>query len=391
MPLFDQPKAEAVLKSLLDTTKQHEKELSVLRKLYNFAPSPLDDSNSEGGLLLGKLRSLETRLDQLASRMDDMERAVQIPGGNTTCTVGEGLAANRKTLARALNMITTKAETDEVTKQISSHKSQVDETIVALTEKVAGVTALEKTNDAVSALSERMDTLAEALNTKANHSTIKVLEADASLIRHHAAFVSKTNDALEKTEGDFEQFQGSMAKQGEMMESLKSNVSSIQEDVARRAVADDLSSLLQKVDRMSTEVNETTKKTDFDSLKALFDEKTQSLAKAEGDIQSLLSSHSTMSSQVSNQMAEHRAAVGRLVSGCVSREALSNSLSTLQAEWQQKTWTLERSLSELSVDYATTKKKSDLAAEFVSWYGSRGDTYEHNLQAVDEHLKKLAR
>lgn len=394
MQLFDQPKAEAVLKSLLETSKKHEKELSLLRKLYNFSPSP--EEESEGGILLAKLRSIETRLDDLTSKVDKIDSAIQIPGGNAICTVGEGVAANRKTLARTLSLVAEKANTRDMQEQAASHRRQVDETTQELKTSLANVSSVEKINAAMSALSKRIDVIASELKTKADDAEIKLLQCDAALIKNHSAFIKTTNEALQKAEGDLVDHNGAISKHTKDVEALTNKLSALQDDIARRAVAEDLASLLQRVEDMSSSILETTNKSDFAALKVLCDEKHKCIAKVETDLESLLAAQTATSAQISNKIAEHRQAVGRLVSGCVSREALSSALSSMQAELQRKAGaqTVEnvgRKMAELSADYATTKKKCELASDFVTWYTNRGDSYEHNLQAVDNHLKKLAR
>ena len=127
MKLFEQPKAEAVLQSLQEASKKHEKELCLLRKLLDFSPSQEDYDSTAGaeGIIIKKLRSIESNIQALESRVAKIENSIEIPGNKTAngdvhVTVGQGVERNRKTLARALNLISRKADADEAEKSRAS-------------------------------------------------------------------------------------------------------------------------------------------------------------------------------------------------------------------------------------------------------------------------------
>jgi arginine deiminase len=102
---------------------------------------------------------------------------------------------------------------------------------------------------------------------------------------------------------------------------------------------------------------------DFDSLQTTFQDKDIIIARLERDLQSVISSQHAASAQLSSQLREQREAVGQVVSGCASREALVATHAQVQRT--------EQSLAELATEHLVTKKQAALAAQFIAWYGNK--------------------
>ena len=364
MKLFEQPKAEAVLQSLQEASKKHERELCLLRKLIDFSPSQEDYDSTAGaeGIIIQKLKSLESTIKSLDSRVTQIQDAVQIPGNTTTngdVTVGQGVANNRKALARALNLISGKADADEAEKSKASlNKAILD----ANGEVKLAVASLEKTNEAISSLSQRMDVLSSEIHTKANHSDVKLIEKDAYLIAQHLQFQRATKEATEQAKRDLKVHNESISKNSEEITALATRLSTLQMDLNNRASMESLNTVQQKVTAISSALSEKVEQNVFDSLRSNFEDRHTTIEKLEQHLQSLISSQEVASAHLNSQLREQRDAVGQLVSGCASREALATIVGQMQRT--------EQSLSELTAEHLVTKKQAALAAQFIAWYGN---------------------
>ena len=366
MKLFEQPKAEAVRQSLQEASKKHEKELCLLRKLLDFSPSQEDYDSTAGaeGIIMKKLRSIEVSMQALESRVAKIENSIEIPGNKTAngdvhVTVGQGVERNRKTLARALNLISRKADADEAEKSRASLNQAVLDANEELKHTIA---ALEKSNESITSLSQRIDVLSSEMHTKANHSDIKMIQTDASLISQHLEFQRATKEANEQSKCDLKIHDESISRNSEEISALAKRLTTLQMDLDSRASSESIDTVQQKVSEMSSTLSYKVEQGVFDSLRSNFEDRHATIAKLEQDLQSLISSQEAASAHLKSQLREQRDAVGQLVSGCVSREALATILGQMQRT--------EHSLSELTAEHLITKKQATLAAQFIAWYGN---------------------
>ena len=166
-------RAEAVLQQLLDASQRHELELKSLRSLYDFS-NQSRKSNSPQSILLAKLHDVETKLETLSDEVKQVERALKIPGGTNGLTVGDGVAANRKTLARTLNIMAHKSDAEDVKLQAEAQNAAIESMKSSL---LADKTCLERINNAVSGLEQRIEAVASEAAEKVDKASIKCIQA----------------------------------------------------------------------------------------------------------------------------------------------------------------------------------------------------------------------
>ena len=274
-------------------------------------------------------------------------------------TVGQGVANNRKALARALNLVSGKADADEAEKSRASlNKAILD----ANEELKLTVASLDLSNEAISSLSQRMDVLSSEIHTKANHSDVKLIQKDASLIAQHLQFQRATKESIDATNGDLKVHNESISRNSEEITALATRLSTLQMHLDNRASMESLNTKQQKVTDISSALSEKVEQNVFDSLRSNFEDRHTTIEKLEQDLQSLISSQKVASAHLNSQLREQRDAVGQLVSGCASRETLATILGQVQRA--------EQSLSELTAEHLVTKKQAALAAQFIAWYGN---------------------
>lgn len=373
--LFEQPKAEAVLQRLQEASSRHDKELALFKKIHDFSPSEDDCSSGAegaGGMIMRKLQSIESTLKSLDSRVALIEEAIQIPTNSATSdgargvTIGQGVANNRRTLARAFTLLSAKASVDEVEKS----RASLNQAIVEASEELKlTVGSIGKSNEAItslsqliSTLSQRIDVLSAEMKTKANDSDIKMIEKDASLISQHSQFQRTTNEAIGTTQSDLKVHDEAISKHSEEISTLATGLSSLQTELDLRASMVSLNALQQEVGEISSELPEKVQRSDFDSLLSNFQANDATTARLVQDLQSVVSSQRAASTHFSSQLREHRDAVGQVVSGCASRDALA----TMQVQLER----VEQLLSELSVEHQIAKKQAALASQFIAWYSN---------------------
>lgn len=370
MKLFEQPKAEAVLQSLQEASKKHERELCLLRKLIDFSPSQEDYDSTAGaeGIIITKLQSIESSIKALDCRLTQIEKAIQIPGNTTAngeVTVGQGVANNRKTLARALNLISGKADADEAEKS----KASLNQAILDVKEELKlTIASLEKSNEATTSLSQRIDALTTEIHTKANTADIKIIQKDASLISQHLKFQRATKESIDAANGDLKIHNESISRNSEEISALATRLSTLHMELDSRASMESLNTVKQKVSDISSVLSDKVERSVFDSLRSNFEDRHTTIDKFEQDLKSLMSSQQAASAYLTSQLREQRDAVGQLVSGCASRD----TLATIHGQIQRT----EQSLSELTAEHLVTKKQAGLAAQFIAWYGNNNSKKE---------------
>ena len=356
--LFEQPKAEAALQSLSEASQKHEKDIVLLKKLHAFSPTDNNDDDA-GGMILRKLKSIEATLSSLESRVTSIERAIEIPGSSTgtadNVTIGQGVASNRKTLARALNLISSKADAEDVEKCRTSQNQAIAEFNDDLKKTVGSI---ENSNATIHSLSQRIDVLGAAIKTKVDDSAIQLIQTDASLISQHSKFQRTTTESIGAAKNNIIVHDESIAKHSEEISALTTRLSDLQSELDHRASRECLDSVLQKASVMSEKAQR-----DFDSLQTTFQDKDIIIARLEQDLQSVISSQHAASAQLSSQLREQREAVGHVVSRFASREALTATHAQVQRA--------DQSLAELTTEHLVTKKQAALAAQFIAWYGNK--------------------
>ena len=274
-------------------------------------------------------------------------------------TIGQGVAHHRKALARALNLISGKADADEAEKS----RASLNQAILDANEELKlTVASLAASNETINSLSQRIDVLSSEMHTKANHSDIKMIQRDASLISQHLNFQRATKEANEQSKCDLKIHDESISRNSEEISALAKRLTTLQMDLDSRATTESLNTVQQKVSEMSSTLSYKVEQGMFDSLRSNFEDRHATIEKLERDLQTLISSQEAASAHLNSQLREQRVAVGQLVSGCVSREALATILGQVQRT--------EHSLSELTAEHLVTKKQAALAAQFIAWYSN---------------------
>jgi len=87
--------------------------------------------------------------------------------------------------------------------------------------------------------------------------------------------------------------------------------------------------------------------------------------------------------------------LGRVGGNMATTRMLADAVARIKAELDAKGWSkdvenLKRMVRGVKEEGERTRRKANLAGNFVEWYGRKGEVLEGNLNAVDRHLEKLA-
>jgi hypothetical protein len=81
---------------------------------------------------------------------------------------------------------------------------------------------------------------------------------------------------------------------------------------------------------------------------------------------------------------------------CVKRVHYEEAIATLGTEIEQKAYNstvhaLETRQQATERELSQTVNGLSIVSRFVQWFTERGDSYEHNLQIIDGHLRNLVK
>mmetsp|Transcript_21505 Transcript_21505/g.28285 ORF Transcript_21505/g.28285 Transcript_21505/m.28285 type:complete len:439 (-) Transcript_21505:277-1593(-) len=389
--LFSHQRAEVVLQQLLDANAHNQREISDLKKRYS--PSSYDRRED----IMKRLSIVEENVEDLLERVDKLEKGVAIPGVSSM-TVGEGVSANRRTLARALHLISTKADFDELKATSNSCAQKLDQTFEKLKDEAADISCIEKTNDAIMALTNRVDALSNDLRNKVDNSLFKTISSEANLIRKRSNSIQKAEETFEVLQSTTENHAKVLLDHEKKTKGLSDIVAVLQTQMDKRPTLDGLKKIALEVQKLADGVNKKADKECVEILITRVGDSSGQMNKLKKSNKSLLAGYEQLSIDTTQKMkgVYSKNQVNELVGKFVGKEEISKMFQRWKAEFNARSWNeileeMQDAIGSLSKEQAIIKKKAELAAQFVGWYGRKGEAYEHNMKAVDVQLSKLAR
>ena len=246
-----------------------------------------------------------------------------------------------------------------------------------------------------------MDLLAQTISQKVDHSCIQTLKSDVDSIRNHAQFVKDTQESIKHLQTQVHQNSSSIQNQQTILSNLVASQDVIRQKVPTFALQTDLNDFQQTLTEFvsCTQTTMTKQHQNQNDLQMLQEKmqahKTQ--AKHSRDIlQKLQLAHEKLATYTANRFGKvySKEVMDTKINKCITLDKFhrtfdeyTNQCEERSVHWDSSLTDLYHKLQDLERRYDETRKRSILAAEFIDWYGRKGDAYEHNMNAVDGHLR----
>jgi uncharacterized protein YoxC len=240
---------------------------------------------------------MEDQISSCKRKSETLDEALRIPG-TPNMTVGEGVAANRRALAKTLNLVANKAESDELGKRMAQLQSDFDQKF----EKVNGSTMLiEKLNQSIQALGSRTDVLSLDVQNKVDKSLFSSLSSEAELVRNYSIFVKDTEKSIHDIHSTVDQLKLDVFDEMDSVKNLMKRTTELESGISElpsrkdlQVLKEDLSSSLKLVENSSGERN-----LKLEQRHSLAEEKITTLEK---ESQTLFAAHETLAKHMSKRL-----------------------------------------------------------------------------------------
>lgn len=385
--LFTHSKAEALLQRICHSVERHEIELTTLR-------CEIDSSDAQSRKDIENIQTvisgMKSQLDELNHRFELIEESTRIPGSSSSkmSSVGETVVANRRTLARTLNLVSQKADEDQVKESFESHSKQIQEVIEQCKSDLVSNDAMEKSNEAISALVSRVDVIANDVCNKVDKCLLKTLSSDATSIRNYANFMRATQSTTTKFESELEDLGGKILNFQSKIQSFEDEVQRINIHLNNDVVTNDKfeevnSTTVQSlVKELQTKVSMST----ISEMQCHSNQQSKEELKiVEDDVKTLFSAHETLAKYLTKRLDD----LNKKIMTMITKEGLSSEYSyatmkeledglqkvasIIESKANQQTLLeLQHYVQQLESDLSVTKRKADLAAQFVGLCGKEG-------------------
>ena len=399
--LFTHSKAEAVLQRMQKSIERHEMEITSLRCDVDTYQTQLQN---ELYTMNESLSSIQLQVENLSQRIQQIEHSIEIPGSPLTAnvTVGEVIIANRRTIAKALNILTSKATVEDVKQSIQTEIQPMKDQLESWKKDLASNDAIQKSNETVSALIERVDILANDMCHKVDKTLFKSIASDATCIKNYAEFIRTTESITTKIENELE------SSIRPMIQSHDEKITSLedQEKITVRTVQNQSQTLMNQYETLNKSLQSLMKdvehKATITTLKDIEENQNQSdthLSSLEEDIKTLYTAHETLAkymtkrldvvhiqltkNEENNTKKKKEEEATRKNDKHTDRtkyyvqlkeyEEHSQKLKTIleTKACKDSLTSIQRTIEHLENELSLTKRKADLSAQFVSWYGKQ--------------------
>ena len=405
--IFTHTKAEAILQHLLNVVSSHENELSCHREMLGTPNIPNNCNGIKEEPIIQKLCNIEQSIENLNQRLDDIESKIAMPGGtSTSMAIGEVVASNIKSIARTMQLLSTKAESDYVRTLIQQHNQEIQDFSTEISnEFLTDKHSFAKMKELVHGLSDRVEVMNQDLSNKLDKTFYtSVVESDISTIREHADFVNHVKDVIPKLEAMIaKEVQEKIQAHDTSISSLSNNVEVIQENLKENylnpyAVEEEIRILTENVEELQERIDEEIIKQseindDRRKIHSLLHETVNPLKEGYHSLQEEINQITTLSSkpfsasllQKIYEIGYSKKETQNLLSKCVQKIQFHEVLKELRQEIDSKSSELSADelshqldntmevLTEFQDDYEVTKRRALLAIQFVDWYSRKED------------------
>ena len=384
--LFSHSKAEALLQRICNKVEKHEIEITTLRCDID---SSHDQIRSEMNSIQEKISNMNSKIDELHERVESIEQSIRIPGSSPSSKllVGEAVLANRRTLARTLNLVSQKADSDAVKESIESQSNALKESMEEWKRDLASNDAVQKSNDAMSALVTRVDTMADDMCNKVDKSLFKTISSDATCIKNYASFFRSTEETTKKLEADIQDIGSTLVTYDNKLQIFEDQVQTIETGLSKCPTIDEFVEVTTNIQSLNEQL---LVKADESIMVQLKQETIQSgtqLSLVECDVKTLFAAHETLAKYMTKRLDKmyNNTSIDDKLSKYVKSDELEANLQHVTTIIDTKACKeslsqLQQSIHDLESDLSITKRKADLSAQFVGWYGKEGN---------DKHIQQL--
>ena len=415
--LFTQSKTEALLQRIIHAIEKNDRELSSLR-------CEMETSRIQMNGLKDLLTGIQYHQDVSVQRLDQVEQAIQVVqiggrigggGGTTTSaggdtsstrsinntndnhhrhqhrhqnqngsaaihvpvqvsmTVGQSVLANRKTLVRTLNLLSQKADTEEIKEMTKAQDHKLQTTISQLHHQFISNDVFAKVNEAINALNSRVEVLGDDVRNKIDKSLYKAFTSEAASLHNYAEFVKTTAATLKGVEEAFGGVNRDLEKCNGRMDSLSDQTENLVLEVTNnRPSKYDLEQVMKGVQSCSQSIQKKIE-TDEGLMHDLCRENKmvgEQIGVCQEDTKTLFASHETLAKYLTKRIdgIYTKKQVDKLVKKYVETDELETEKQGIEGKINQETNELRQALESFQLQMKVTKKKADLAAQFIALY-----------------------
>ncbi len=386
--VFTHSKAETILQRIQKSVERHEIEITSLRCDVDSSQAQLQNDIHT---MNESLSTIKSQMDNLLQRIENIEQSIQIPGSppSSNVTLGQVIIANRRTIAKTLNLVSQKVTNHEAKKLIRSEIEPMKVSLDSWKKDVASNDAIQKSNETISALINRVDLLANDMCNKVDRTLFKSISSDATCIKNYADFIRTTESTTKKIEKELEStIRPTLQLQNEKIQSLDDQGKRVEATVKKSCCTiDDYEKLNLSI---QTILQDLECKANAISLTEIEHNQHQSmnhLTSMDDDIKTLYSAHETLAKYMTKRLDTLQDNQKDLVamnnneckdSNYVQRDDFNKIFKQLQSMLETKACkeiliSLQQSIKDMESELSVTKRKADLSAQFVSWYGKKQD------------------
>jgi hypothetical protein len=334
--LFSHLQAEALLQRIINAVEKHEVECK------NFERNNVQ-VNETLQQLTRKMTHLQELMNSTNQRLDAVGNAIHVKDNDLT--VGECVAANRRTLVRTLNLVSAKVDAAELKEAAEAQNEHLESTLQDFRRDVASNDAMHKTNDAITSLVNRIEVMSDDVRNKVDKTLFKALSSEAAALQNYALFVKKTESTLKLLEETLESHDNVHKVLSKRSDGISKEIEGYPTLIRLQQVEGALEGLSQHMnDKVDAEVLQSISQ-DAASIK----DRMKSIT---DDTSTLFASHETLAKHFTKRLDNTytKAAIDKSLELHVEKDEFNDVLGKMQQ------------------DIKRTQQKSDLAAQFIALY-----------------------
>jgi chromosome segregation ATPase len=349
------------LQKIVHSIEKNERELTMQRSDFERYQNQMQKDLQT---MQHQISTLEQKYITDNKRIETLEKAIQIPG--TQMSVGESVLANRKTLVRTLNLVSKKADSEELNDVALKQEKKLNSQIEDLKIELASNVDIQKLNQANHAIIDRIDVLADDLRNKVDKSFLKVLSSESASLRNFADFERKTNTMLKTLEE-------SIGKTSQSLRDQDSRTKSISDQMSK--VSLDVDQIMQDLEALSLSTCDQVKKEELSDLhrqNTAFDDRIRS---CQNDTETLFASHETLAKHLTKRISDiyTKHEVEKRISNYLDKDTFFDEVQKIHekvgdSKSMQALQQLQQSFEKFKGEMNATVKKADLSAQFIALY-----------------------
>eukprot|EP00979_Chaetoceros_neogracilis_P004601 scaffold797_cov408-Chaetoceros_neogracile.AAC.66 len=334
--LFSHLQAEALLQRIINAVEKHEVECKSFERNNVQVNETLQQ-------LTRKMMHLQELMNSTNQRLDAVENAIHVKDNDLT--VGECVAANRRTLVRTLNLVSAKVDAAELMEAAEAQNEHLESTLQDFRRDVASNDAMHKTNDAITSLVNRIEVMSDDVRNKVDKTLFKALSSEAAALQNYALFVKKTESTLKLLEETLESHDN-------VHKVLSKRSDGISEEIEGCPTLIRLQQVEGALEGLSQHMNN---KVDAEVLQSLSQDAASikdRMKSITDDTSTLFASHETLAKHFTKRLDNTytKAAIDKSLELHVEKDEFNDVLGKMQQ------------------DIKRTQQKSDLAAQFIALY-----------------------